>query len=435
MKNTTNKSKFQTKVVKSSFTGTNITKFSGLSPIMKFFGKLKIGKQINTTFATKMYNATKFTNVQIFLTVILASLGGIKRISRISNFSGDGLLKALLGLKKQINGNAISKCFKILGEKGAHLLQDFCFEHIRSFIKKTAITFLTIDCDSTVFTVYGNQEGAAKGYNPHKKGAKSYHPLIAFGSELKLVINNWFRTGSAYTSNGICEFMKQTVAVLPEGIKLFFRADSGFFDGELFDLLEKLGISYLVKVKLKNLAKLLEQQTWTVTSENKDIAICEFDHKAIGWSKSRKLRAVRSVKEWHIVEYLGQIEKVAEYEYACFCSDLPGTATELYKKYSERSTCETWIEQVKSQLMAGKTLTDNFWANDMLWQLNIFAYNLSIMMRFKITKFWRQEHTTFKEWFIEVPAKLVQTGHQLILRIYQNYYEKEQWLKLERLLI
>jgi len=32
---------------------------------------------------------------------------------------------------------------------------------------------------------------------------------------MKLVANTWFRTGSAYTSNGICEFVKQTAASLP----------------------------------------------------------------------------------------------------------------------------------------------------------------------------------------------------------------------------
>jgi hypothetical protein len=435
MKNTTKKSKFQTKVINNSFTGTNITKYAGLSPIMKFFGKLKIGQKLNKIFPTTMHNASKFTNVQILLTVILSSLAGIKRISRISNFSSDGLLKAMLGLKKQINENAISAFVKSLGQAGAYSLQDFCFVQIKSFIKKTAVTSLTLDCDSTVFTVYGNQQGAEKGYNPHKKGAKSYHPLLAFGSELKIVVNSWFRPGSAYTSNGVCEFIKQTVAALPEGIKLFFRADSGFFDGKLFDLLELLGISYLVKVKLKNLVCLLEQQAWNVTSENKDVAICEFDYKGLGWSKTRKLKAVRSVKQWRTVEYFGEIVKVAEYEYACFCSDLQLSGLELYKKYSERSTSETWIEQVKSQLMAGKTLTNDFWANDILWQLNVFAYNLSVIMRFKIKKLWRQEHTTFKEWFINVPAKLVSSGGQLFMKIYQEYYFKEQWLSLEKSLM
>ena len=35
----------------------------------------------------------------------------------------------------------------------------------------------------------------------------------------------------------------------------------------------------------------------------------------------------------------------------------------------QNSLCETWIEQVKGQAMAGATLTNDFLANDILWQL------------------------------------------------------------------
>ncbi|MBZ0199316.1 MAG: transposase, partial [Ignavibacteriaceae bacterium] len=74
-----------------------------------------------------------------------------------------------------------------------------------------------------------------------KKGAKSYHPLLAFASELKIVVHNRFRTGSAYTSNGILSFVKQIVEILPKEIeKIFFRADSGFFNGRLFDQTERV---------------------------------------------------------------------------------------------------------------------------------------------------------------------------------------------------
>ena len=38
---------------------------------------------------------------------------------------------------------------------------------------------VTLDLDSSVKTVYGNQEGANVGYNPHKKGKKSYHLTVS----------------------------------------------------------------------------------------------------------------------------------------------------------------------------------------------------------------------------------------------------------------
>jgi len=61
-------------------------------------------------------------------------------------------------------------------------------------------------------------------------------------------------------------------------------------------------------------------------------------------------------------------------------------AEQLHKKYNERATSENWIEQVKNHLLAGKTLTNDFHVNDLLWQISVFAYNISVMMRIKIKK-------------------------------------------------
>jgi hypothetical protein len=40
------------------------------------------------------------------------------------------------------------------------------------------ILALVSDLDSTVVTVFGNQEDAAVGYNPRYRGKKSYDPLV-----------------------------------------------------------------------------------------------------------------------------------------------------------------------------------------------------------------------------------------------------------------
>ena len=74
---------------------------------------------------------------------------------------------------------------------------------------------LVIDVDSTVKTAYGKQQGVSVGYNPHKRGAASYHPLLAFCAETKEILQGWLRDGSAYTSNGVVEFMRQLLAQLP----------------------------------------------------------------------------------------------------------------------------------------------------------------------------------------------------------------------------
>jgi hypothetical protein len=435
MKNTKKKLNNQSKVVKASFTGSNITKFSGLNTVAKYMNRQNIVKSISSSFPTQWHNATKFGVNQVLMAITLSSISGINRICRIAAFSGDGLVKALLKLDKAINEDAISATLKGLGQKGARKLQDFLLSKNAGWLHESGLKSITLDADSTVKSVCGHQEGAAKGYNPVKQGAKSYHPLLVFVSEMKLLYHTWFRTGSAYTSNGIVGFLQEVKASLPKTIKkVFFRADSGFFSGELFDLLESFVWDYLVKVKLKNLEKLLGQQTWLPVEGNKDIAICEFAYKANGWSKSRVLKAMRSVKEYVQVEYLGEKQLVPVFQYVCYASNLDLDAAGLHELYKQRSVSETWIEQVKGHVMAGSTLTDDFWANDILWQLNVLAYNLSVMMRQKKSKFKKQEHRTFIDWFIAVPAKITSSGHQIELKMYEHHFYKSDWEELDRLI-
>jgi len=434
MKNTKKKLKGQSKVIKHSFTGGNITKYSGLNTVAKYMNKQGIIKSVSTLFPTRWHNATKFGVNQVLISIILASLCGINRINKISSFTGDGLTRVLLKLNKTINENAISTTLKKLGQRGARSLQSLLLSINTRWLKESGLTRITLDADSTVKSVCGNQEGAAKGFNTTKKGAKSYHPLLIFVSEMKLLYHSWFRTGSAYTANGIVDFLKEVKSSLPETIDtVFFRADSGFFSGELFDLLESYGWDYLVKVKLKNLEKLLQSNPWEPIKGMKDIAICEFTYKANGWSKPRVLKAMRSVKEYVQVEYLGEKQIVPVYQYMCYTSNLNLDAIQLHEFYKQRSTSETWIEQVKGQAMAGATLTDDFWANDILWQLSVFAYNLSVMMRQKKNKFKRQEHRTFIDWFISVPAKITRSGHQMELKLYEHHFYKADWEEFDKL--
>lgn len=435
MKNTKKKLNGQSKVVKSSFTGNNITKYSGLNTVAKYMNKQGIIKSVSTLFPTRWHSATKFGINQILLSVVMSSFCGINRICKVSSFTGDGLVRVLLKLNKAINENAISIALKKLGQSGARKLQSFLLLKNARWLKESGLTNITLDADSTVKSVYGNQEGAVKGFNTIKKGAKSYHPLLVFVSEMKLLYHTWFRTGSAYTSNGITYFLKEVKTSLPETIdKVFFRADSGFFSGELFELLESYGWDYLVKVKLKNLKKLLESKTWEPIKGKKDIDICEFTYKAHGWSKSRTLKAIRSVKEYAEVEYFGEKSIVPVYQYTCYISSYDVDAVRLHDIYKQRSTSETWIEQVKGQAMAGATLTDDFWANDILWQLSVFAYNLSVMMRQKENRFKRQEHRTFIDWFISVPAKITRSGHQIELKLYEHHFYKADWQELDKLI-
>jgi len=171
-------------------------------------------------------------------------------------------------------------------ETFVHVLRRKIWQRVtRSGISKVnLLQTLWIDVDSSVKTVCGKQEGVAKGYNPHKKGARSYHPQLAFcTTATKEILQGWLHTGSAYTSNGIVEFMKQLLAQLPDSRHILFRGDSGYFVGALLDHLDGLGHGYLLKVKLKNLISLLSKQQWeaiSFTFENPPFRVPRFCWRA-----------------------------------------------------------------------------------------------------------------------------------------------------------
>lgn len=427
MKSKRKKQRIKLEKIDYSFTSKRLTMFSGLAPLFKFFDKIGLLDEFDKHFQTKTSNALKYNNSRLMLSVISASLCGVSHLSTIATFTADILVKSLLGLPNGINKDVISTRFKTLGESGARRLEDLNGRRLFHQLKKLDLKQLILDADSTIKTVFGNQQGASVGYNPHKRGAKSYHPLLLFLSDVKCVVNTWFRPGSTYTSNGIVDFLKQSSAWLPEAERIFFRADSGFFSGPLFDWLEETGWDYLIKAKFKGLKELLFEQQWQPAAGHPGFWLCEFSHQCQTWQKPRQFKAVRRIDTYEKKTFFDQIEWVPVYQYACYCTNQDMDAWAAHACYKQRSTSENWIEQVKNQLLAGMTLTNDFWTNDILWQLSVLAYNLSVMVRLQDAELHRQEHCTFRNWFIRIPADFY-GSRKAKLRLYEYYLFKEQWL-------
>ena len=230
--------------------------------------------------------------------------------------------------------------------------------------------------DSTVRGVYGHQQGAEKGYNPKKKGQKSYHPLLCFIAETRECLHNWFRAGGAYSANGCVEFIKECFARLPKRVwQINVRADSAFFNGELFDFLEAGGSQYLVKVKLKGLISLLETQNWRKAKNKPGIETTEFEYRCDGWTKKRRFVAIRQIIENDVTDDNLQLfpgPKI-EFAYFCYCTTMKLTPWAAHKYYGKRATSENWIEWCKNQMASGSILTQDFWANSAIFQTCILG--------------------------------------------------------------
>jgi len=419
--------------IKTEMSGKGLTTNAGLLPVLKFMQRLGFRERVSETVSIERSFNAKYHFADIVQMAVVGLIAGATSMEHIVTICKDEVLRFIAGWEDVPVPTTVSRIMKLasfrnvveLGEVNHRLRVQVRKKLQRSGRRLSLFSSMWIDVDSTVKGTYGNQEGAEKGYNPNRKGQKSYHPLMAFVSETKEVLHSWFRSGSAYTSNGVVEFMKEVMAHTKKGVRVVFRGDSGFFSGSLLGYLESVKAGYLIRVKLKNLSSLLENKDWQMC--HKGWAEAEFYHKCGTWSSLRKFVAVR-----HLIRIEKGLIDMPVYDYFCYVTTENLSPMDAHRKYMKRATCETWIEECKSQMKAGNIRTSDFFANSALFQSAVLAYNiLKWMALLTGGEVQKWEVKTIRLYLIRMAGKLIKTGRQYILKLPERFLFQQKWRQWE----
>lgn len=403
----------------------NLTSQAGLVPMVKFTDRIDLDGTVSELVdhergANAVYS---LTDAVVFSSIGIA--GGARSMDAIARVCSDPVLMKAANWERVLDPTSLGRILKETDMKASaqlentvHALRKSAWEYASVLNPEIDLPEdqMCVDIDSTVKTVFGNQEGAEKGYNPTAKGKLSYHPQLAFCSHTKEVLQGWLRPGSAYTSNGIVEFYQQLRAQIDKQIRLIIRADSGYFVGTFLDECEANGDGYLVKVKLKNLSALLGKQEWTEVDGQPGWEQAKFEHRCNGWSQSRTFLAVRREKESEPnAAEPAPLFEVTEYDYFCYVTSEDLTPWQTHKDYGKRATCETWIEECKNQTALAAIKTSSFWANSVLFQAAIVAYNLYRWMGLASgdATLRKMEPATARCFLVRVAGKLLTGARQL----------------------
>ncbi|MHB2007254.1 MAG: MIP/aquaporin family protein, partial [Acidobacteriaceae bacterium] len=126
------------------------------------------------------------------------------------------------------------------------------------FVVGPVLGTITIDTDTTVHTLFGNQMGARKGYNPKNKGKKSYQPILSFIAETREYAAGALRSGDRLDGREIAAHLDAVAEGLSSTVKqVYARADSGFYCREAIEAYEKKHWHYIVVAR--KTARLIEQ--------------------------------------------------------------------------------------------------------------------------------------------------------------------------------
>ena len=74
------------------------------------------------------------------------------------------------------------------------------------------LEIVTLDTDTTVHTLYGQQMGGRKSYNPKNKGKRSYQPMLTFMAETREYLWGGLRNGDRPTGKQIGDHIRNACA-------------------------------------------------------------------------------------------------------------------------------------------------------------------------------------------------------------------------------
>jgi hypothetical protein len=166
------------------------------------------------------------TRAEVLGTWMLSILAGHRRYAHVTAIRCDGINPGLLDMHKVISEDALRNALKRVPEDaGTTWLET----HLAGSVLPLLDAPWILDTDTTIKPLYGHQEGAVIGYNPHKPGRPShaYHTYLIAG--LRQVLGVEVRAGNEHTaSHARPGLLKLLDGLPPQRKPRLVRGDNAF---------------------------------------------------------------------------------------------------------------------------------------------------------------------------------------------------------------
>jgi hypothetical protein len=294
-------------------------------------------------------------------TAALSILSGHQRYAHINGLRGDGINPGLLGMEQVVSEDSVRRNMAKLDEtKGNEWLQ----RHLHLVYAPLLSVPWILDADVTVKPLFGHQEGAVLGYNPHKPGRPShtYHTYMI--ANLRLILDVEVQAGnqhaSKHSSPGLWALLER---IGRANRPAFIRGDRDWGTQGNMARAEQEGIDYLFKLRMtKGVRKLVERlmrgADWQDAGQGWQGA--ESELRLSGWSRHRRVVVLRRPvnKQLAVVDeanpeqlrlsFAEVADEVTVYEYAVLVTSLDDDVLAIAQHYRDRADCENNFDELKN---------------------------------------------------------------------------------------
>jgi Transposase DDE domain group 1 len=366
------------------FEGKNLTAYGGLLPVATMLEKLGFQQLVEETLTVKRVTRV-MSMYQFVLGMVLAAYVGFSRLHHLRFLKREPMLTGIL---KVLRLPPQSTFWRFLASLHVGIARQLLAvqRRMRERVWEAAnvqLAVVTLDTDTTVHTLFGQQMGGRKSYNPKNKGKKSYQPILTFLSETREYISGELRNGDRPTGLQIARHLESVFAALPACVQtIYARADSGFYCREAVEAYDRKGVRFIVSArKTSRLVEELNAADWKPSPRTDADGQCEFRYQPEGWGKTYRFIALRYHKKPkpqqadEPEQY--QLFDTPEYSYRAFVTNHKGSIGELVWFYNQRAGAENLIKEANNDAGLAAHPSGRWSMNCNHFQLAMLAYNLN----------------------------------------------------------
>ena len=413
--------------VRVTFDARALTHYGGVYLLQRFFTRLRLKKSLTKAVRFGQRN-TRYSIGEMVLALLYPMLLGLERLESTHLLTRNGVFQYLTGLPVYPNATTLRRFLLRLGQHGlpkVRRLHDGFRARVVAVERRRRFIF---DVDSTVLVVYGHQEQARRGYNPTKRGRRSYHPLVCFEGLSRDYWAGELRPGDAHTAQGAVDLLAACFARLPaDAQRVDVRGDKGFYDGKIVAALEDRRAGFVIVARLTQPIK-RQLAGLHYTPHRGRVETAEFWYQPHRWPGPYRFVVIRRPLEEEPSAQL-TLFTVKRHTYQVLVTNLDLQPIHLWRFYNDRAALELIIRELKGDYPLGRVPTKHFFANEAYFHLLLFAYNLmQWFKRFCLPEDWHARTLgTVRSRLLLTPAQFLRSENLPILRLPATSPDEEAW--------
>lgn len=233
------------------YRASGLTSFAGLELVRRYLDRLGLRswlrERLGPVFAEGDFRVTSM--VMLLLGLLMA---GGRRVQHINYLKDDPLVGRFCSLARLPSARTVGRWLARFNPRRLEALRSINDRLVADVLQGSSLSTLTLDVDGSVVSTGLQVQGAARGYNPHRRKVPSYYPISAYAAELGQIVRVENRPGNIHDGAASLDFLSRLFDQLRQqtdaGLRLRLRMDTAFFRSDILDLLDSEDAGFAIKV-------------------------------------------------------------------------------------------------------------------------------------------------------------------------------------------